>query len=170
MELLEHAGGLLAARHAEVQPLFRPGKDRRRIILAVVAALAAILLRHRRHHAAGQRLALGELHAVGKRHRRIVPRCTVIGVGGRRQCDARHELRDLLSRERRHALGQAVKSREQAVQPCPLLRRERRVLRQKGRDRRTRLDAHAASAANALSASISCRRANSMKLSAGDTR
>ena len=43
------------------------------VILAIVAALAAILLAHGRHETARQRPAFGELHALAKRHRRIMP-------------------------------------------------------------------------------------------------
>ena len=52
MQRLQHAGGFLAARHAQVQPLLFLGEQRIGIVLAVVAALAAVLLAHRRHHAA----------------------------------------------------------------------------------------------------------------------
>ena len=77
-------------------------EDRVRIVFAVVAALPAILLRHRCHHAARQRLALGKLHAVDERHRRIVPGGAVINFGGRSQSDTGHKLRDLLRRQWRH--------------------------------------------------------------------
>src|SRR5262252_827430 len=73
-QLLEHAGGFLAAGHAQVQPLLLAQKDRVRIILAVIAALAAILLAHRRHHPPPQRTAVGELHALGERQGLVVPR------------------------------------------------------------------------------------------------
>ena len=83
IEILQHAGGVLAARHAQVQPLFLFGEQRIGVVLAVITALTAILLRHRRHHAARQRLAVGELHAVGERHRRVVPGRAVVFFRGR---------------------------------------------------------------------------------------
>src|SRR6516165_7137429 len=46
----EHAGGLLAARDAEIEPLLLLQEEDVRIVLAVIAALAAILLSRRRHH------------------------------------------------------------------------------------------------------------------------
>ena len=61
MERLQHAGGFLAARHAQVQPLFLLGEDEIGIVLAIVAALAAILLRHRGHHAPAQRRPSGKV-------------------------------------------------------------------------------------------------------------
>src|SRR5215471_3111027 len=70
----EHAGGLLAARDAEIEPLLLLQEEDVRIVLAVIAALAAILLSHRRHHPPPQRPAVGKLHALGERQRLVVPR------------------------------------------------------------------------------------------------
>ena len=55
---LEHAGGLLAARHAQVQPLLGLARYGLGIVLAIVAALPAVLLRHGGHQAPAQRPAL----------------------------------------------------------------------------------------------------------------
>src|SRR6202011_4065803 len=68
MERLEHAGGFLAARDAQVEPFLFLQKDRVGIVLAVVAALAAVLLAHGGHQAPAQRPPLRELHALGERH------------------------------------------------------------------------------------------------------
>ncbi len=101
IKLLEHAGGFLAARHAKIQPLLRLREQSRRIVMAVVAALAAILLRHRRHQAARQRPAIGELHAIRQRHRRIVPRCAVVDLVGFRRRGHRQQGRAAASPRRR---------------------------------------------------------------------
>ena len=52
--------------------------QRVRVVFAVITALAAVLLRHGSHQPPRQPLAFGELHALGQRHRRIVPRGSVI--------------------------------------------------------------------------------------------
>ena len=170
MKLLEHAGGVLAARHAEIEPLFGLVENRVGVVLAVVAALAAILLRHRRHHAARQRLAVGELHAIGERHRRVVPRRAVVVVGGRpnatpgTSCAAS-------SADSGVTPSQAEQAGEQAVQPGALLRRERRVLRQEiGIGGRGVMLMHASASTIVLSASISWRRAKARKLSSREAR
>src|SRR5215469_11474171 len=60
----EHAGGLLAAWDAEIEPLLLLQEDDVRIVLAVIPALAAILLSHRSQHPPPQRPAVGKLHAL----------------------------------------------------------------------------------------------------------
>jgi hypothetical protein len=138
IKLLEHAGGLLASRHAQIQPLLGFGKQRVRVVFAVVAALAAILLRHRRHQPARQLFALGELHTVRQRHRRIVPRRIVssrpvIDVGALPGSNRRgyaaikqtgQQLCSVGARHRRDGFGQAKQAGEQAIEPSPLLRRK----------------------------------------------
>ena len=119
MQRLQHPGGFLAARHAEVQPLFLLLEQRVGVFLAVVAALAAILLAHRRHHLAAQRLAVGELHALGERQRLVVPRRAVVGLAA--DVDAGHQRRRILRRQRRHVAVQ--QPGEEPVQPDALLRR-----------------------------------------------
>ncbi len=100
IELLQHAGGFLAARHAEIQPLFLLDEDRSRIVLAVVAALAAILLRHRRHHAARQRLPSASFMRSASGMRRVVPRRAVVIFGGRSPAlHARAQAADLPARD-----------------------------------------------------------------------
>ena len=142
IELLEHAGGVLAARHAEVQPLFLLEEDRVGIVLAVVAALAAILLRHRRHHPPPQRPAFGELHAVGQRHGLVVPGRAVVGLApAASPAPSRSGISPARPprRQRRHAAVQREQAGEKAVEPGALLRGERRAFRQEGRDRRARV-------------------------------
>ena len=124
------------------------GEQRVGIVLAVIAALAAILLRHRRHHPPRQRLAFGELHALGKRHGRIVPGRAVVGFGGALSPAHRSDPGKSLATS---AVDSGVtppsspnSAGEQAVEPGALLGRERRGLRDEGRDRRPRRDAHAA--------------------------
>ena len=161
IKLLEHAGGVFAARHAQVQPLLGFGKQRVGVVFAVVAALAAVLLRHRRHQPTRQRLAVGELHAIGHRHRRIVPRGAIIGFRRCRGAAIRHkagqQLGDFIGGKRRDALLQPEQPGEQAVEPGALLRGERRGFGNEGRDRRPRRHAHAAvsCSTSALSASTS---------------
>ena len=169
VERLEHAGGFLAARHAQVQPLFFLRDDEVGIVLAIVAALAAILLRHRGHHAPPQRPAFGERHALGERqasgrataHRRCRCRRT-------RWSRARHQRGALLGRERGDARAvERDQAGEEAVQPRALLGRERRGLGNERGDRRRDGLAHsAASASNiAFSASASWRLLKARKVS-----
>jgi hypothetical protein len=81
IERLERPRGVLAARHAKIQPLLALDEDRIGIVLAIVPALAAILLAHRRHHAPPQRPAFRKPHALDERHGGIVPgRRSVIAV------------------------------------------------------------------------------------------
>ena len=138
-ERLEHAGGFLAARHAEVQPLFFLVEQRVGVLLAVVAALAAILLAHRRHHLAAQRLAVGELHALGERQGLVVPGRAVVGLDA--DIDARHQRRRILRRQRRDVAVQ--QAGEKAVEPDALLGGERRVLRHDRCKRRAQRRVHA---------------------------
>ena len=168
VERLQHAGGFLAARHAQVQPLFFLRDDEVRIVLAIVAALAAVLLRHRGHHLAPQRLAFGELHALGERHGLVVPRrLAVVGVA-ERVGGAGHQRGVLLGRERGHARAvERDEAGEEAVQPGALLVRERRGLGNERGDRRRDGLAHStASASNiAFSASASWRLLKARKVS-----
>jgi hypothetical protein len=181
IELLEHAGGFLASRHAKVQPRLRFGEQRVRIILAVIAALPAILLRHRRHEPARQRLAIGEFHAIGHRHRRVVPRGAVVSFGGvvlRRNGACRaveksgQKLRGVGGRYRRDIFRQSEQAGEQAIEPGALLYRERRGFRNEGRNGRPLGNAHTAASGSAiaLSASTSCRREKTRNDSSGEAR
>jgi hypothetical protein len=175
IELLEHAGGVLAARHAQVQPLFFFREQRVGVILAIVAALAAILLRHRRHHLPPQRPAIGELHAFGQRHGRIVPGRAVIGILWPilpRIDETGQQFRHIGGGQRRDAALQPVEAGEQAIEPGALLRRKWRGFGEERWDRRPLRDAHSAAscATMVLSASISWRRAKAMKLSACEAR
>ena len=131
VQRLEHAGGFLAAGHAEIQPLFLLRKDRVGIVLTVVAALAAVLLRHRRHHAAAQRPAFGELHALGERQRLVVPGRFVVIVVGRRAAgrSAGISAADCSGDSGVTPRRRARQAGEEAVEPGALLRRERRALR-----------------------------------------
>ncbi len=109
MKLSEHACGVFAAGHAEIEPLFRLGEQRVRIILAIIAALAAILLAHRRHHAGRQHFTFGKLHPFREYERRIVPGRIIGSVRRRRAGAARQagqEFAELLAGERRDALLQ----------------------------------------------------------------
>src|SRR6185369_3191774 len=134
---LHHAGGFLATRHAQVQPLFLAGEDRAGIILAVIAALAAVLLRHRRHQLPAYGLRLGQRHALGQRQRLVVPGRTAVIVLGGRGRRAVHQGGRLLVAQRRHARAfERDKAGEEAVEPFALLRRERRALRNQRRKRR----------------------------------
>src|SRR5262245_31218385 len=174
VELLEHAGSILAARHTKVQALFFFGEHRFRIIMAVVATLPAVLLRHRRHHPPPQRPTFSKFHAVGECHCGVMPRRTVIDLYRWRDARVdkpRQKFRDIRTRERRHASLQIKQAGEQPVEPGALFRRERRGLGDEGWDRWPLCDAHAASrSAIALSTSISCRRANAIKLSSHAAR
>ena len=124
VEFLEHAGGVFATRHAQVQPLFLLGKQRVRIVVAVVAALTAVLLRHRGHHAPPQRTAFRELHAVGKFQRLIVPgRFTVVAIARRR---TRHQRGRLFRSERCHAPIERHQAGKETIEPGALLGRKRR--------------------------------------------
>ncbi len=149
-ERLQHAGGFLAAGHAEVQPLLGLLHDLVGVGLAGVAALAAILLRHGRHHAPAQRPALGHVHALGHLEGRVVPRRLVVFA-------ARHRIGEGGigrggQRRRARALGRQ-EAGEKAVQPVTLLGREGRALGNIGDEarlaglRRPLLNGHAARAA-----------------------
>ena len=181
IELLEHAGGFLASRHAKVQPLLRFGEQRVRIILAVIAALTAILLCHRRHEPARQRLAIGEFHAIGHRHRRVVPRGAIVGFRGivlRDRCTNRavekscQKLGGVGSRYRRNVFRQSEQASEQAIEPSALLHRERRGFRNERRNGRPLRNAHTAGSrsAIALSTSTSFRREKTRNDSSGEAR
>ena len=178
VQLLEHAGGVLASGHAQVQPLFLLLEDRQRIFLAARAALAAILLGHRRHHAARQRPAFRELHAVDDLDGGIVPRRAIIGrrrrarSSARRREQPRHQRRRFLRGQRRRRRVELQQAGEEAVEPGALLRAERRGLRQYFQDRRPRRQVHSpASCSNiAVSASASWRFAKARKLSCGEAR
>ena len=83
MQRLQHPGSFLAAGNAETEARFRLARDGIGIVVAIVTALATILLAHRRHHAAGQRPALGKLHALGEWHGLVVPgRLAIVAVAG----------------------------------------------------------------------------------------
>ena len=170
VQRLQHAGGFLAARHAQVQPLFFLAEQRIRIVLAVVAALAAVLLAHRRHHAAGQRPALGELHALGERHGLVVPGRAVVLLGRAADLDARHQGRSascgdsaVASPSSRPAKNPFSQTRCSAVNGAlsGTMEDERRAHRR----------IHGAASANiAVSAGISWRRVNAWKLSSREAR
>src|SRR6202044_3814355 len=93
---LEHARGVFAAGHAQVQPLLVFQDDGVGVILAIVAALAAILLAHGRHEPPPQRPALGELHAIADRHGGVMPRrlsiIVVVERAARRRRARPHDL------------------------------------------------------------------------------
>ena len=142
MQRLQHAGGFLAARHAQIQPRLFLAEQRVRIVLAVVAALAAVLLAHRRHHPARAAAAFGELHALGERHGLVVPRRAVVFFGRTADLDAGQQRRGLLRRQRG---GVAIqKAGEESVQPDALLGGERRALRHDGGKGRTHRRVHGA--------------------------
>jgi len=77
-QLLQHAGGFLAARHAEIQPLLGVLHDLVGVGLAGVAALAAILLAPWRPSCAGA--AAGPWPSPCARHLvgRVVPRRLIV--------------------------------------------------------------------------------------------
>src|SRR5215471_6627422 len=158
---LEHAGGLLAARDAEIEPLLLLQEDDVRIVLAVIAALAAILLSHRRHHPPPQRPAVGKLHALGERQHLVVPRRLPVvaviawSVGGGDACAVKLE-----------------KPGKEAVEPCPLLRGERGAVGNQFRNRRTRRLSHStASRSNmAFNTTSSWRRVNAANVSCSEAR
>ena len=141
MQRLDHAGGVLAAGHAQIQPRFLAFEDRAGIFLAVVAALAAILLRHRRHQLPAQRLAFGELHALGQRQRLVVPgRAAVVIL--RILCPARDQRGGLVAGNRRNAeTVERHQPGEEAVEPGALLVGERRGLRHQRGERRRQCSA-----------------------------
>ena len=138
MESFKHAGGFLAARHTQVQPLFVLLEQRIRIIVTIIAALPAVLLRHRRHQAPLQRPPFGKLHAVSKRHGGIVPRRAIVGLcvaicSNRRSSLAGkvgQEFRDVGGGKRSDTVLQPEQPGEQTVEPSALLRRERRRFRE----------------------------------------
>ncbi len=165
IERFEHAGGFLAARHAQVQAPFGARKQCVGIVLAVVTALAAVLLRHCRHHAPPQRLPFGEPHALGQLQRLIVPRRAVI-LFGRLRRGARHECGRFFRGQRRDAAVHdcAVgrnQSGEKAAQPLALLGCERRAARDQLERRRRKVLGHSAASASHSErrAATSCRRA-----------
>jgi len=132
-ELLEHAGGFLATRHAAGEALLLAARDRLGIRLAEITALPAIELAHRGHHSPLLRAAVRELHALVERQRRVVPG-KFLGrrVGGLRN-GQRRRLHDRRSRVRQQCLIGADQAGQQAVEPGTLRRRERRIV---GNDRR----------------------------------
>ena len=71
---LQHAGGGLATRGAEVKPWFGLLEDGARVVGAIVTALSAILLRHGGHQPVADRPGRGERHALLDRHRGVFPR------------------------------------------------------------------------------------------------
>ena len=124
VQRLQHAGGFLAAGHAEVEPRFALACDRVGIIVAIIAALAAILLRHRGHHPPPQRPAFGKLHAVGDRHGLVVPRrFTIVAVPA-----ALQQGRALLRRQRHRAV-ELQQPDQEAVEPGALGFGKRRAFR-----------------------------------------
>ncbi len=169
MQRLQHAGGFLAARHAQVQPFLFLGEQRIRIVLAVVAALAAVLLAHRRHHTAWQGPALGKLHALSEWHGLVMPRCAVVVFGRSPDLGAGQQRLRFLLRQRG---GVAVEQPcEESIQPDALLGGERRALRNDGSEWRAHRGVHAAAPENIpVSAAISCRRANAWKVSSREAR
>src|SRR5215471_8468782 len=173
----EHAGGLLAARDAEIEPLLLLQEEDVRIVLAVIAALAAILLSHRRHHPPPQRPAVGKLHALGERQRLVVPRRLPVvavikwSVGGGDQ--SRHQRGVRLRREGGDACAVKLeKPGKEAVEPCTLLRGERGAVGNQFRNRRTRRLSHStASRSNmAFNAPSSWRRVNAANVSCSEAR
>ncbi len=146
VERLEHARGVFAAGHAQVQPLLVFQDDGVGVVLAIVAALAAILLAHGRHEPPPQRPAFGKLHALAERHGGIVPgRLPVVAVVERaarrrraRPHDVVHQRRGLFGRQRVDAAVERQQAGEEAVEPGALLGRERRGVRNERRDRRRR--------------------------------
>ena len=174
VQRLQHALRLLAAGHAEVEPLLLRKNQRIGVFLAGVAALAAVLLRHRRHQPPPERSALRQLHPLGERDGRIVPgRLAVIAVGkrigrlGQGRSHGPHRRgggRKRGSARSGHTV-QAEQAGKEAVQPSPLFGRERRVL---GNERSQH---HVSSAANRVfNASMEWRVVNAWKLSAGLSR
>ena len=146
VERFEHARGVFAAGHAQVQPLFVFQDDGVGVILAIVAALAAILLAHGGHEPPPQRAAFGELHAVAERHGGVVPRrlpiVAIIKRAARRRRarphDVVHQRRGLFRRQRVDAAIERQQPGEEAIEPGALLRRKRRGVRNERRDRRRR--------------------------------
>src|SRR5262245_39617646 len=173
----EHAGGLLAARDAEVEPPLLLQDDDVRIVLAVIAALAAILLSHRRHHPPPQRTAVGKLHAFGERQRLVVPRrLPVVAViewsldGGDQ---SRHQRGVRLRREGGDARAvKPEKPGKEAIEPCTLLRGERGAIGNQFCDRRRRRLSHSTAPRSnmALNASSSWRRVNAANVSRSEAR
>ena len=178
IERLEHAGGFLATRDTEVQPLLAFAEDRVGVVLAVIAALATILLTHRRHHPPPQRPALRELHALGERHGGIMPgRFAVIAVGRwparlRRDADRRDQRRAFGGAERIDAAVERQQPGEKAIQPGALLWGKWRSIGNQGRQRRRRGVGHSLACVSnkAFSASMSYRRVKAAKLSSRPAR
>ncbi len=165
LERLKHPGGFLTAGYAEVGSLFRLTENRLGVVLAVVAALAAILLAHGGHQFAAHRPAFSELHAFGDRHGGVVPGSRpVVAIACRSNLDARHQPCRILRRQRG---GFAIQQPgEEAAQPLPLLRRERRVLRHNAGQGRSQALVHsAASWSKAASTPMSWRRVKARKVS-----
>ena len=165
-QLLHLALGFLAARHAAAHVGLGAGPHGLGVGLAEIAALAAIELGHRGHQLAGRLAVLGERQALGHGERRVVPGEILVGVRGFGGCAA-------FVGGGRLAVDAEIGG-EEAVQPRPLLGRERRVLRNQRRNGRDGV--HAASArtgalfARSRSSAISWRRQNSKNDSAGDWR
>ena len=168
---LQHAARLFAAGGAQVELRLRAAGDGRRVGLAQVAALAAVLLRHGREQLARQRPPFGELHALVDRHGGIVPGCPIgaVAAGQRLGRGARQ-----LALEWRHLGIERQHAGKEAVEPGALLHGERRrVGDHEGARGRGVADGHAAPPCASimdLSASTSCRRANSWNVSAEPAR
>src|SRR5262249_35065503 len=116
-------------------------------------------------------------HAIVERHGRIVPRRAVVLLRvltwRRREIeDARQQRRRLLGRKGGHIPFDREQPGEQAVEPDPLFRGERRALRYERRQRWTRRHAHGAVSLSIRdrSASTWCRRVKERKLSCGEPR
>ena len=111
-----------------------PKEDGAGIVPTIVTALSAVLLSHGRHQACVHRAAFSELHPVGERHGRVVPgRVAHIIVAcflGERR-DSREQGVGVLRRESGDAVAvESEEACEESVEPCALLRRERRAFRQ----------------------------------------
>src|SRR5262249_26008697 len=174
---LQHAGGFLAARNAEIEPFLLLQKDDVRIVLAVIATLAAILLSHRRHHPSPQRPAVGKFHAFGERQRLVVPwRLPVVAVierplRGRDQPG--HQRRVRLRRKGGDARSAKLKKAgKKAVEPSPLLRGERGAIGNQFRNWRARRLSHSTACCSnmAFNASGSWRRVNVANVSRSEAR
>ena len=177
----QHAQRLLAARHAQIEPLLRLAGQRIGIVGAVVAALPAILLRHGRHQARRDRLAVGKPHAFVERHGGIMPGRGIV-AGERRGRRSSHIGWSGDADRAGHAAGRECGGKETG-EPGALLGRERRALRHQGENRRRRLRGHSAASgtidralsassgtASASSAAMSWRRVKAWKPSSGPSR